>query len=101
MSAALAAPAAPARARTNLHPVAGEPQWWGVSHDSPLVTALPFIGWQSTAAGARRKAHRLCLVGALLPAARKPTEAELRRPSLRVRDFTVKRPGHFTFHFTM
>ena len=79
MAAPLAAPLAPARARTNLHSVAGDTQWWGVNHDSPLVTALPFMGWQPAAAGARRKAHRLSLVGALLPAACKPDEAELRR----------------------
>ena len=62
---ALAAPElpAPARTRTNLHAVVGDSQRWGVSHDSPLVTALPFIGWQASAQGARRTAHRLALVG--------------------------------------
>ena len=48
MAAPLAAPAAPARTRTNLYGVAGDAQLWGVNHDSPLVTALPFVIWQQS-----------------------------------------------------
>ena len=84
MSAPAAANAPPARTRTNLYGVAGDSQSWGVNQDSPLVTALPFIGWQASGAGARRIAHRLAVVGALLPAARKPTADELRRMRARM-----------------
>ena len=69
----------PARTRTNIHGVAGDNQLWGVNQDSPLVTSLPFISWKPSGAGARRIAHRLALVGTILPAARKAQEAELRR----------------------
>ena len=84
MAAPLAAPQAPARTRTNLHVVVGDSQRWGVSHDSPLVTSLPFLSWQTSAAGARRTAHRLALVGVFLPAARKAEADELRRMRTRM-----------------
>ena len=84
MAAQLAAPQAPARTRTNFHAVVGDSQRWGVIHDSPLVTALPFIGWQASAQGARRTAHRLALVGVMLPAARKAVPDELRRMRTRM-----------------
>ena len=48
------------------------------------MTALPFINWQPSGAGARRVAHRLALVGALLPSARKPDADELRRMRARM-----------------
>ena len=57
MAAQLAAPPAPARARTNFHSVAGDSQRWGATHDSPLVTALPFIE------GPPQYAHRNMMLG--------------------------------------
>ena len=78
--AAGAAPApVPAPARSLFRLVGGGPgaALWDLVHDSPIVKALPFIGWTLNAAGTHREAPRAEVVGALLLQANRPATASL------------------------
>ena len=78
--AAGAAPApVPAPARSLLRLVVGGPgtALWDVVQDSPLVSALPFVGWTRNAAGTHFEAPRSELVGVLLSQADRPAAATL------------------------
>ena len=73
--AAGAAPApVPAPARSLFRLVGGGPGTtrWDLIHDSPIISALPFVGWVLNAAGTHSEAPRSELVGALLTQADRP-----------------------------
>jgi hypothetical protein len=72
----------PAAARTAANFVPGTPATlreaqWTFERDSPVVTSLAFIDWLLPVAPARASAPRSVVVGAILLAARSPTDQEL------------------------
>ena len=80
----------PPAARTTFQEVAGQANpfteaRWTVAHDSPLVTAWPFIQWDLGAPPARASAPRSKVVGAILVACRQPPLGDM--AAMRAMDF--------------
>ena len=77
-----AVPAPPPVARTTFTYVAGDytsrrPPLFDIAEDSPLITSLPFLPWIIQPAGSPTRVPRSSLVGAIIMATRRPTDAEL------------------------
>lgn len=95
--AAAAPPAAPpSPARTTFQFVDGDGPTlreavWTVVHDSPLITALPFLPWAKPAAPARATVSRSSMVSAILMATRPPLEGQ--RAALRAMSFLTHEMG--------
>ena len=87
--AAAPPPAAPARAQTNITLIPGlvgpprVPALFQLAHDSPVVTAWPFVPWNIAAPHAT--APRSAVVGAILSGTRRPTAVDA--VALRAMDF--------------